>query len=95
MDESGLIKQARGCRNVEVEQMTGMAENTLASLTSRLAGVDRHIKVGVGKLSAFPLLTFDWKGINGTTYLFCLNISPEQKCHQIHVPTCVLKQRNK
>lgn len=46
-------------------------------------GVDKHIKVGVGKLSAFSILTFDRKGINRTTYLLCLNIISEEKFNQI------------
>lgn len=56
------------------------------------AGVDRHIKVGLGKPSAF-LLTFDRKGINRTTYHLCL-YTPDENFHN-SVPKCVLLSEEK
>lgn len=59
------------------------------------AGVDRHIKLGVGKLSAFPFLTFGRKGISGTVYLLCLNVISDEKLHQILFSNVSYKAKEK
>lgn len=59
------------------------------------AGVDRHVNVGVGKLSAFPFLTFGRKGISRTAYLLCLNVISNEKIASDSVPKCVLKSKEK